>query len=99
MTGALEKLNLRPFEKRLVVGIAVVIFIVVNVVFVFPHFSDWGRVQQRMFEARQKLAKWQSIAAEEPNITRLVKELQSQGSSVPPEEQTYQFTDTILRQA
>jgi hypothetical protein len=99
MTGPLEKLNLRPFEKRLVVGVGVVIFIVVNVVFVFPYFSKWGEVQQRMIEARQKLAKWQGIAAEEGKYTRLVKELQNQGSSVPAEEQTYQFTDTILRQA
>jgi hypothetical protein len=99
MTGPLEKLNLRPFEKRLVVGVAVVIFIVVNVVFVFPYFSKWGDVQQRRANALEKLAKWQKIAGEEGKYTRLVKELQNQGSSVAPEEQTYQFTDTILKQA
>jgi hypothetical protein len=99
MTNPLDKLNLRPFEKRLVVGIAVLVFIVVNAVFVFPHFSDWSNVQQRMREARAKLAKWRSVADEEGKYKRLVDELQKQGQSVPPEEQTYQFTDTILRQA
>jgi len=83
MTSPLDKLNLRPFEKRLVVGIAVVVFIVVNAVFVVPHFSDWGAVQQRMSEARQKLAKWQGVAAEEPKYKKLVDELQKEGQSVP----------------
>src|SRR5947207_93916 len=99
MTNPLDKLNLRPFEKRLVVGVAVVVFIVVNAVFVFPHFSDWGNVQGRMGEAREKLKRWQGVAAEEPTIKRKVDELQKEGYSVAPEEQTYQFTDTILRQA
>ena len=99
MTGPLDKLNLRPFEKRLVVGVAVVVFIVVNAVFVVPHFSDWGGVQGRMTEARQKLAKWQGVAAEEPKYNKLVEDLQKQGYSVAAEEQSYQFTDAILRQA
>jgi Tfp pilus assembly protein PilO len=99
MTSPLDKLNLRPFEKRLVVGILVVVFLVVNAWVVFPHFSDWSNVQGRMSEAREKLAKWQGVAAEEPKIRRLVDELQKQSSAVPPEEQTFQFTKTILQQA
>jgi hypothetical protein len=72
---------------------------VVNVVFVFPYFSKWGEVQKRMSDAREKLANWQKMPAEEKKYIKLVAELQNQGQSVPPEEQTYQFTDTILKQA
>jgi type II secretory pathway component PulM len=99
MTNPLDKLNLRPFEKRLVVGVAVVIFIVVNAVFVFPYFGQWGRVQQRMVEAREKLSKWQSVAAEEPRIKKLVDELTKQGQAVEAEEQVFQFRSTIETQA
>jgi hypothetical protein len=99
MKSPLDKLNLRPFEKRLVVGIFVLVFLVINAVFVFPHFSDWGSVQGRMTEARAKLAKWQAVAAEEPRVRNMVEALEKRGSTVPIEEQTFQFTDTILRQA
>jgi hypothetical protein len=92
-------LNLRPFEKRLVVGVAVVIFIVVNAVFVFPHFGDWGRVQFRMEQAREKLVKWQGVAADEGKYKRLVDDLTKQGSAVDAEEQVYQFKSTIESQA
>ena len=33
--------NLRPLEKRVVVGVAVMAFVVFNLWFVVPHFSDW----------------------------------------------------------
>ena len=50
--------NLRPFEKRLVVGVAVMLFVVLNVAFVLPHFSDWNRVQNRMADAQWTLEKF-----------------------------------------
>ena len=47
MSSYLDRLNLRPFEKRLVVGVGVVLFIVVNAVFVVPHFSDLSQARER----------------------------------------------------
>ena len=34
--------QLRPLERRLVVGVAVVLLIVLNWAFIWPHFSDWS---------------------------------------------------------
>ena len=99
MTSPLDKLNLRPFEKRLVVGVAVVIFIVVNAVFVFPHFGALAQADFRMEQAREKRAKWQSVVDEKDKITKLVNELSKQGSAVEAEEQVYQFKSTIESQA
>jgi Tfp pilus assembly protein PilO len=76
----------------------VVIFLVANAWFVFPHFSDWSNVQARMSEARDKLAKWQAVAAQENDYKRKVNELEKQGHSVPAEEQTLQFSKTIQQQ-
>ena len=38
--------QLRPLERRLAVGVLVILFLVLNGVFIWPHFSDWGRLQQ-----------------------------------------------------
>ena len=33
---------LRPLERRLVVGVTVVLVLVLNGAFIWPHFSDWA---------------------------------------------------------
>ena len=43
--------QLRPMERRLLVGVAVVVLIVLNAVFIWPHFSDWGDLQRRLGDA------------------------------------------------
>ena len=47
--------QLRPMERRLVVGVAVVLLLVLNAVFVWPHFSDWGDLRDRLDDAQRKL--------------------------------------------
>ncbi len=39
--------QLRPLERRLAVGVLVILFLVLNYVFIWPHFSDWGNLRQR----------------------------------------------------
>ena len=43
--GAVKKFfaQLRPLERRLAVAVLVALFLVLNYIFVWPHFSDWGR--------------------------------------------------------
>jgi Type II secretion system (T2SS), protein M len=91
--------NLRPFERRVVVGVGVLLFLVLNVWFVFPHFSDWGTVQARMREAQDKLAKYQSAIADMPGYERKVKAMESEGLAVPPEDQALHFSTAIQSQA
>jgi hypothetical protein len=45
------KMNLRPFERRLLVGVLVVLLLVVNFVFIWPHFGDWAKTQDRLNKA------------------------------------------------
>ncbi|MEO5802476.1 MAG: hypothetical protein ABIR24_03035 [Verrucomicrobiota bacterium] len=63
MSSYLDKLNLRPQERRLIVGILIVIFVVLNVWLVWPRFGDWKRVKGELEKAhkngvlyRQKIA-------------------------------------------
>jgi type II secretory pathway component PulM len=91
--------NLRPFEKRVVVGVASMLFIVFNVWFVLPHFSDWGRMKVRMGVARDKLGKYQTEIAQISYYSNEVRRLEGEGLSVPPEEQSVQFQMAIQTQA
>jgi hypothetical protein len=91
--------NLRPFEKRVVVGGMVLFFIVLNYLFVWPHFSDWGALQFRKEQAEAKLQLFNNGIADIPRYTKLVQELEGEGLVVPPEEQAHNFSVAVQTQA
>lgn len=91
--------NLRPFEKRVIVVVAAVLFIVFNAWFVFPHFSDWSQVKRRMANAQKTLALFQTELAQTNKYTQEIKKLQSAGLSVPAEDQSIHFQSAILTHA
>jgi len=98
MTNPLDRLNLRPFEKRLVVAVAVVLFIVLNAWFVFPHFSDLSQAQKQREDALAKIQRWQVEINQKSAYQRQIRELESEGQSVPAEEQQNQFSRAIQMQ-
>lgn len=91
--------NLRPFEKRVVVAVAAMFFIVMNFWFVFPHFSDWGNLQSRMATAQAKLVKYQGVIDKKEAYEKMVRTFQGAGLEVPREDQANQFSRAILMQA
>jgi Tfp pilus assembly protein PilO len=98
MTNPLDRLNLRPFEKRLVVVVAAVLFVVLNAWFVFPHFSDLGLAQERRVDTLKKIDRWQAEIKQVPAYQRQVREMESEGQSVPAEDQQNQFSRAIQMQ-
>jgi len=91
--------QLRPFEKRVVVGVAALFFIVMNFWFVFPHFSDWGNLQSRMATAQAKLVKYQTVIDKKDAYEKMVRTFQGAGLEVPREDQGNQFSRAVLLQA
>jgi len=87
--------NLRPFEKRVVVGAGVLLFLVVNFLFVFPHFSDLNAMHYRMEEAQRKLAKYQTEIAQTNLYMEGLKQFLVDAQDVPSEEQDFQFANAI----
>lgn len=83
-------LNLHSSERRLIAGVAIIVFIVLNVTLVRPHFGDWGRARRELKEQRETLALYRqetdpaTLAAQEKRELAL-KDL---GSSVVPSEQS-----------
>lgn len=91
--------NLRPFEKRVVVAVAALFFVVLNFLFVFPYFSEWGRVQERIFQANRKLRLYEGQIGQTNMYWKEVRRMESEGLEVPPEEQSRHFANTINAQA
>ena len=91
--------QLRPMERRLVVGVAVVLVLVLNAVFIWPHLSDWGKLRNRLDEAHRKLKLYQTAVAQIPALTADVKKFESAGEFVAPEDQGINFMRTIQGQS
>jgi hypothetical protein len=91
--------QLRPLERRLVVGVGVVLFIVLNLVFVEPHFSDWSDLRGQLNKTNDELARDQKMVTQTPALQAQVKSFESAGEIVAPEDQAINFTRTIQSQS
>ena len=86
-------------ERRLAVGVLVVLFLVLNFVFVWPHYSDWSRLKTRLQNSHDTLKNRQMIVAQIPGYQAQVKSLEGQGEFVAPEDQAINFLRTIQSQS
>jgi type II secretory pathway component PulM len=57
----LDQLNLTPQERRIVVGLAVLVFVVLNLLLVWPHFKDLAQVRQHLDDTRRTMANERSL--------------------------------------
>ena len=99
MTALFDKLNLRPNERRLVIIVGIVLFILINAFFVWPHFGDWGRLQKRQKQASDLLTAFQDEIRKTPQYEAQLKNLREAGASVASEEQALKLSTTIDNQA
>jgi Tfp pilus assembly protein PilO len=91
--------QLRPSERRLVVGVLVVLFLVLNWVYVVPHFSDLTTLHQRADGAEVKLNNYNKALAQKPELEKQVKQFESEGQFVELEDQGINFLRTIQAQS
>src|SRR5579864_4405214 len=91
--------RLNPTERRFVVGVGVVFFLVVNIVWVWPHFGDWGKTRAALDTARQQLGKFVAGTNQIPALKKQIDDYGGKGSFVPPEEQIISFFRQIQNQA
>jgi hypothetical protein len=91
--------RLNPTERRFVVGVAVVFFLVVNIVWVWPHFGDWGRTRADLDKARGLLATYVRGTNQIPALEEAIAKFRGEGKFVPPENQILEFFRHIQNQA
>lgn len=99
MTGLLDRLNLRPAERRLVVLAAVVLFVVANLIFVWPHFGSWNLANLRLQRAEEKLRNFQREINRTNVYLAQLAEFERENPGVPTEDQSMQFQMLVQTQA
>lgn len=91
--------QLRPLERRLVVGVGVVLVLVLNWAFIWPHFSDRGVYRDRRERATLKLRNYRAAVAETPELRQKLKKYENEGEFVELEDQGVNFMRTIQMQS
>ena len=83
--------QLRPQERRWVVGIAFVVFVMLNYLLVWPHFKDWNLNELRMKRANDKMAQFRPTVAHQREYQSGINYLLQTGDPVPKEDQAQQL--------
>jgi hypothetical protein len=91
--------RLNPTERRFVVGVVVLFFLVINLVWVWPHFADWSQTKGRMKAASDHLAQFQGGTNKIPALQKEIEKFEKQGQVVPKVEQAVSFVRLIQNQA
>lgn len=99
MMGLLDKMNLRPGERRLVVVAVLVLFLVINWMFVWPKFNDYTAETVRLDKNREKLKAFQKEIAQAEEYRRKIDKFAKDNPDIPIEEQSLQFLRTIQNKA
>ena len=91
--------RLSSLERRFIILVLVVIFIVINLLFVLPHFSDLGKIDNRFADANSRSDKYQKEISQISFYETNIKKLEGEGASVPQEDQSVSFLTAIQTQA
>ena len=82
MNSFFDRLNLRPQERRLVVIVGLIIFVLLNMWFVWPYFDDWGQVQGAIQKSRNTLERYEKEIARRAQYEGQLRELETTGSEM-----------------
>src|SRR5258706_54990 len=99
MSSQFAKFNMRPNERRLLVAVTAVVFVVLNIWLVWPHFKDWGTLTAKMNEAQKKLETYQAEVNRIPEYQARLNTLVGDETVVLPEDQAVQLLRLIQNHA
>lgn len=90
--------QLRPAERRLAVGFMVIIIVLLNWYYIWPHFSDWDNLGGQIRQSQDTLKMYQDGIAQIPATQLALKKYEGQGEFVAPEEQSIDMMRTLSKQ-
>ena len=99
MNSFFDRYNLNAFERRLTVVVGMAIFLVINMVFIWPRFSEWGEIRAKNEKANQRLRTFQAQLNKGRALKNRLTELENSGSDVIPAERANQLITTIQQKA
>ena len=95
MNSIFDRYNLNAFERRLIIGVFLGIFFVVNLMLVVPKFREWGEVRAQQESAQQKLRIYQTVLNKRDGLEKQLEKLDKSGMKVLPEERTSKLFELI----
>jgi hypothetical protein len=106
MSNALEQLPLTPQERRIVVVIGLVVIVVLNLLFVWPHFGEWSKTQRLLDQTYRTIDTYNRVISQDIDpktgyqmqLRKLEKIEQQEGAAKPVESEVALQT-TIKRVA
>ena len=99
MKSMFDKLNLRPGERRLVVGVGILIFVVLNLTFVWPNFGAYAGTQKTIRETENKLRRFKMEVNRKAGYERELRTLEDKGVFVGEEVQELELQREVRSQA
>lgn len=99
MLKLFDRLKLTPTERRLVVGVLVVAFLVVNYWVVWPRFNDFKLVSDDLVSMERKKKIYEQEIARRPTYEVLLRKLKAEGSVLPVGEERIAFRSDMERMA
>lgn len=99
MTSFFDKLNLRPAERRVLVAVMLALFVVVNLLWVWPRFGDWKKAQNRFSEIKTKMDSYERVIKDRQLYESKLRGFESGSQQVPPEDQVMAFSSTFQQLA
>src|SRR3954462_4472387 len=99
MTSFFDKLNLRPGERRLVVIVGIVVFIVLNLVFVWPNFGAYSTVNAQIKKTEIDFRRFTKEVERKAEYEKTLRTLQTAGVFVGQEDQALQLQRDVEVQA
>ena len=79
MKSFVDKLNLKSSELRFLGLVALVVFAMLNVWLVWPHFYEWATAKDEIAKSRKKLKDWQVRIERRPQQEEVLRRLEKQG--------------------
>ena len=64
------------------------VVLLLNWVYIWPHFGDWGKLSDRRQKAESKLSSYQQTVAQTAELQKQVGKYENAGESVPEEDQS-----------
>ena len=100
MTAWLDKLNLQPQERRMVLGGLVVVALVLNYWIIWPYFGEWSKVGNELSKADSRKNTYLAEIGKKATYDRQLKEVEKAGAGgVLAEEQANRVQSTLYTQA
>lgn len=97
--STLDRLNLRPQEKRLVIGVGIFVFILLNYFLVWPRFDDLNTHKSAMVRSRKKLAEYKAEVDKMPEHKAKLAKLEEGNPMVESAEQALLLIRRVQDQA